>query len=244
MAPRVRTALTSSRAKAQRGGMTIVMALVLLAIMSLAAFSLSRNAIRELATTGHLIQGDKASEASDAGLDWFIVWSHPDNMTLAYTSAGAVGNQTLAKAMNDLKSPNWHDALSADGLLASTSTSRNWDMAALVTSQESQTATNDMVFDNTNAAAVLQATNSGGSPVVQRFDLQVRFLGFQAGTLTGGGGGASGGTSQAALGTQDTLWQVVSTGFAAVPIGGGNYLRYQQRRELIGSQALAQAQAK
>jgi hypothetical protein len=231
-----------SPAARQRGGMTIVMALVLLAIMSLAAFSLSRNAIRELSTTGHLIQGDKAAEASDAGLDWFIVWSHPDNMTLAYATPGAVGNQSLAKAMNDLKAPNWYDALQADGLLANSA--RTWDMAALVTSQETQTASNDMVFDNTNSAAVFQATNSGGSPVVQRFDLQVRFLGFQPGTLTGGGGGASGGTSQAALSTQDTLWQVVSTGFAAVPIGGGNYLRYQQRRELIGSQALSQAQAK
>lgn len=240
MAPILRT---HRNPHAQLGGMTIVMALVLLAIMSLAAFSLSRNAIRELSTTGHLIQGDKASEASDAGLDWFIVWSHPDNMTLAYASPGAVGNLALAKAMNDIKSPNWWSALNADGLLASTSTSRNWDMAALVTSQESQTASNDMTFDNTNAATVMQATNSGGSPVVQRFDLQVRFLGFKTGTGTSGSGGASGGTNQAALGSQDTLWQIVSTGYAAVPIGNGNYLRYQQRREMIGSQALSQAQA-
>lgn len=223
--------------------MTIVMALVLLAIMSLAAFSLSRNAIRELSTTGHMIQGDKASEASDAGLDWFMVWSHPDNMTTAFASTGSVGNLELARAMNDLKSPDWHTALNTDGLLASTATSRNWDMAALVTSQESQMSSNDMVFDNTNTAAVLQATNSGGSPVVQRFDLLVRFLGFQPIVLTGGGGGAAGGTSQVAQGSQDTLWQIVSTGYAAVPIGNANYIRYQQRRELIGSQALAQAQA-
>jgi hypothetical protein len=230
-----------SRRSREQGGMTILVALVLLVVMSLAAFSLSRNSIRELTTTGHIIQGDKASEASDAGLDWFMVWSHPDNMTAAFATPGAIGNLKLAQAMNDLKDPNWHSALDADGLLASTAAARNWDMAALITSQESQVASNDMVFDNTDKNAVLQAKNSGGSPVIQRFDLQIRFLGFQPIALTGGGGGASGGTNQASLSTQDTLWQVISTGYAAVPIGGGDYIRYQQRRELIGSQALAQA---
>jgi len=241
MEPHTITSPQAHDKHAEWGGMTIIMALVLLVVMSLAAFSLSRNSIRELATTGHIIQGDKAAEAGDAGLDWFIVWSHPDNMVSAFANSSALGNIKLAKAMNDLKSPNWYTALSNDGLLANSS--KTWDMAALISSDESQIASNDMVFDNTNQAAVLQAKNSAGSPVVQRFDLQVRFLGLQTNVLNSGSGGASGGTNQAAQGTQDTLWQVISTGYAAVPIGSGNYLRYQQRRELIGSQALAQAQA-
>lgn len=221
----------------ERGGMTIVMALILLVVMSLAAFSLSRNAIRELATTGHMIQGDKAAEASDAGLDWFIVWSHPDNMVSANANASAVGNVKLAKAMDDLKKLNsWYTALSNDGLLANAS--RTWDRAALITSAESEMSTNDMVFDNTTVAAVYQAKNANKSPVIQRFDLQVRYLGPKDGP------GASGGTDPQALGSKDLLWQVVSTGYASVPIGSGNYIRYQQRREVIGSQALAQAQAK
>lgn len=240
LTPSVSSALSRPR---EQGGITILVALVLLVVMSLASFSLSRNTIRELATTGHVIQGDKAAEASDAGLDWFMVWSHPDNMTAAVAYPSAVGNLQLAKAMNDLRRPDWYTALSNDGLLASSAASRAWDMAALVTSQETQGATNDMVFDNTDVAAVLQAKNNGGSPVIQRFDLQVRFLGFQPIVLTGGGGGASAGTNQSAMATQDTLWQVISTGVAAVPIGNNNYLRYQQRRELIGSQALSQAQA-
>ncbi len=228
-----------SRRSRERGGMTIMVALVLLVVMSLAAFSLSRNTIRELATTGHVIQGDKASEASDAGLDWFMVWSHPDNMIAAYATPGAVGNYELAKAMNGLKDTNWYVALNNDGLLADPS--RTWDMAALIKSKETDMASNEMVFDNTDDTAVLQAKNTGGNKIVQRFDLQVRFLGFQPIALTGGGGGASGGTSQSSLSTQDTLWQVISTGYAAIPIGGNDYIRYQQRRELIGSQALAQS---
>ena len=232
----------SPRSRAsERGGITIIIALVLIILMSLAAFSLSRNSIREMATTGSVIQGDKASTASDAGLDWFVVWSHPANVALALTDPGAIGNNTLAKAITDIKQPDWHTALSNDGLLASTAASRNWDMAALVKSQESQMAANEMVFNNSANATVLQSTNNNGNPVVQKFDLQIRFLGFQPIFLTGGGGNASGGTNQSANGSQDTAWQVISTGNAAVPLGNGNYLRYQQRREMLGTQALSQS---
>lgn len=225
----------------ERGGITIIIALVLIVLMSLAAFSLSRNSIREMASAGSIIQGDKASAAADAGLDWFVVWSHPDNVSLALTNTGAIGNNALAKAITDIKSPNWYTALSNDNLLASTASNRAWDMAALVKSQETQMASNDMVFDNTANATVLQSTNNTGNPVVQSFNLQIRFLGFQPVTLTGGGGNASGGTNPNANGSQDIAWQVVSTGNAAVPIGGGNYIRYQQRREMIGTQSLSQS---
>lgn len=226
----------------ERGGITIIVALVLIMLMGLAAFGMARNSIRELASSGSVIQGSKASGAADAGLDWYITWSHPDNVSLALGNAGAVGNYALAIALNDIKRPNgaWRTTLLADGLLASSAPSRVWDMAALVKSDESQIAANEMVFDNTNQSAVLQATNSGGSPVVQSFNLQVRFLGFAPVFLTGGGGNASGGTSQIANATQDTVWQIISTGNAAIPIGGGNYIRYQQGREMIGTQALAQ----
>ena len=210
----------------QQGGMTIVMALILLVVMSLAAFSLSRNAIRELTTSGHLIQGDKASESADAGLDWYLVWSLPANTSLAYSTTTSLGNNLLAKALTDLTALDWHTRLANDGLLLNTSSSMNWDRAALVTSQESQTADNQMVFDNTSTSAVYQAKNSGGSPVVQRFDLQIRWLGKDDLTLTGTASGSNGGGT-------NYLWQVISTGYAAVPMGGGNYLRYQQRRELI-----------
>ncbi|HEU4951869.1 MAG TPA: pilus assembly PilX N-terminal domain-containing protein [Holophagaceae bacterium] len=232
--------LTDPR-RSERGGITIVIALVLIVLMSLAAFSLSRNAIRDLATSGSVIQGDKASSAADAGLDWFVVWSHPDNVSLAIGNSGATGNYNLARAITDLKSPDWYTRLTNDGLIASTDSSRSWDMAALVKSDESQMAANDMVFDNTTASAVLQAKNSSGDPVVQRFDLQIRFLGFQPTVLTGGGGNAAGGTNPNANASQDTAWQVISTGNAAIPMGGGNYLRYQQRREIIGTQALSQS---
>ena len=231
----------SSPRAAQQGGITIIVALVLIVVMSLAAFSLSRNSIREMATAGNVIQGTKASAAADAGLDWFVVWSHPDNVAQALGSPGSVGNYKLAQAITDIKKPDWYTALSNDNLLASTASNRTWDMAALVSSQESQVASNDMVFDNTSNTTVLQSKNNSGNPIIQRFDLQVRFLGFQPITLTGGGGNASGGTNPNAVASQDTTWQVISTGNAAVPLGGGNYMRFQQRREMVGTQSLSQS---
>ena len=231
------TSRTTPFSNPQRGGITIVVALVLIVLMSLAAFSMSRNSIRELATSGSILQGGKATEAANAGLDWYVVWSQPDNAQAALSSSTATGNQNLAKAMRDLTTygANWYGALSSDSLLASTSSSRNWDMAAAITSNESQTATNDMVFDNTAAGVVKQAGNNNGNPVVQRFDLFVRYLGVVQSSVSSTGNAASGGTAAGSSSPGERYYQVVSTGNAAVPVGNGSYLRYQQRREMITS---------
>lgn len=227
----------------ERGGITIVIALVLIVLMSLAAFSLSRNSIRQLASSGSILQGGKASEASDAGLDWFVVWTSKENRELAYYSGSPSANKSLATAFYDLTknldasgvNPAWYQNLSNDGLLASTDPARAWDMAFAIRSDESQSATSDMVFNN-NATGVLQAGNSTGNPVVQRFDVVARYLGgtgsnSQTSTTTSGAGG----TNANAPGFGDLLFQVQSTGNAAVPIGNGNYLRFQQRRESVTS---------
>ena len=232
-----------SSPESQRGGITIVIALVLIVLMSLAAFSLSRNSIREMASAGSILQGGKASEAADAGLDWFVVWGQKDNRDFAYDSGGSTPNNSLATALHDITTnldlstgvPAWWTQLSGHGLLASTDTARQWDMAAAIRSNESQTSSSDLVFNNT-AAGVQQATNSGGNPIIQRFDLTVRYLGASATssqTSTTTTSSAAGGTSVGNKALGDLLFQVQSLGNAAVPIGNGNYLRYQQRREMI-----------
>ena len=227
--------LPTSR-ESERGGVTIIVALVLVVLMSLAAFSLSRNAIRQLASSGSILQGGKASEASDAGLDWYLVWAGADNQTAALASGTASGNKNLAQALYDMTHypTDWYTHLSNDGLLASTDSTRTWDMAASITSSESDAATSDLVFDNT-AGTVLQSTNSAGNPVVQSFDLTVRYLGTIQPALTSNQSGASGGTNASQNTVGELYYQVSSLGKAAVPLGGGNYLRYQQRREMITS---------
>lgn len=233
----MKTSRPSLFSNPQRGGITIIVALVLIMLMSLAAFSLSRNSLRELATSGSILQGGKATEAANAGLDWYVIWSQPDNAQAALAGSGSTGNQNLAKAMKDLTTngANWYGALSSDGLLASTSSARTWDMAAAITSNESQTATSDMVFDNTAAGVVKQAGNNNGNPVVQRFDLLVRYLGVVQSSISSTGNAASGGTAAGSSSPGERYYQVVSTGNAAIPIGNGSYLRYQQRREMITS---------
>lgn len=71
----------------QRGGLTIVMALVLVGVLGAATFSLSRNAIRELSMAGTIIQGNKAGAAADAGLDWVIIWGQGANKQADFVAA-------------------------------------------------------------------------------------------------------------------------------------------------------------
>jgi len=82
----------SSRTE-QQGGLTIVMALVLVGVMGAATFSLSRNAIRELSMAGTIIQGNKAAAAADAGLDWTITWGQGGVKFSDFTAASPAASQ-------------------------------------------------------------------------------------------------------------------------------------------------------
>lgn len=62
----------------QTGGITILVALVLLSIMTVAAMSMSQNTLRELAITGNESTGRKAAESADSALDWVLIWSNPN----------------------------------------------------------------------------------------------------------------------------------------------------------------------
>lgn len=64
--------------RSEAGGITIILSLILLSIMTVAAISVNRTSLRELAITGNESTGRKASESADSGLDWVITWSNPD----------------------------------------------------------------------------------------------------------------------------------------------------------------------
>jgi hypothetical protein len=59
----------------ERGGVAILLAFGLLALMAAAAFATGNNVIRELALGGEAVQGARAASAADAGLDWFLAWA-------------------------------------------------------------------------------------------------------------------------------------------------------------------------
>lgn len=216
----------------ERGGIPIILALILLSIMSAGALSMASSSIRELSITGSVSQGAKAAEAADAGLDWFIVWAHPFNAEPKLGGTGAAG--LLSSALNGLKTTDFQAYSYPSGV---TFIGNESDRSVRITSSEADYATNGMVFDNT--AALMSQNQASGNRVIQKFDLVVRFLGFQPVALTGGGGQAAGGTNPNALSSQDLLWHISSTGVASVDTGGG-YIPFRQRRDMIGIQSLSQ----
>jgi len=197
----------------------------LLVLATVLAFGLSKNALRELAVTGTVWQAAKASEAAEAGTDWFMLWSNKDNW------ANATGNKrdTLVQALQQLNATDtWR---TSTYLLdqSITSTADRWDRAVQVTSSETDTDS-DMVFAN-SGTGYKQSTQ-----VKQSFDLMFRYLGHPLeSTVSSTAGNPSGGTT-AAKGTSLNLYQLQSTGKASVDTGG-SYMRYQARREVYSTVA-------
>lgn len=211
--------------RSEAGGITTLLALVLVVVMGAAAFGLSRDSLRELAIAGSVSQGAKAENAADSGMDWFITWAHPDNVTAFTGAAGAEG--ALAQSLLWLKRTDW--ASYSYGSLGATLASSSWDRAVTL---NADAIAGNMVFDTTGA--VVQQSAAKGNAIVQKFDLELRFLGQRS---TGGTGDPSGGTDPKAKGTMDLLWQVTSSGRAEV---SGTGVTFVQRREAIGVQSLSQ----
>lgn len=227
----------TTRMQRQRGGVAILVALVLLVVMSVAAFGLSRSTLRELFSVGTVVQGTKAAEAAEAGIDWFITWSEGNNQVAAIGSKG--GNALLSQSMVNISDTGWSaNAYPAGVTKHWTTTGMEWDRAFTITSAlpSSGSDANEMVFDTTKS--VVKQTEAAGNSVIQKFDVSVRFLGFMPTSLTTGGGNPSGGTALGSQSQQDLLWQVVSTGTANIK---GASLAFTQRREAIVQASLGQS---
>jgi len=209
--------------KAELGGITIIVALILLAVMTVGAFSLSRNTLRDATTSGYSLQGIKAAEAGDAGLDWFLVWGHPDNEPAATSTA----RQALVESMALMQVKN----------SPPTYPGRPWDVAKDFISTDADTA-DDMAFDTSGAK--IKQNASGGNATRQRFDLFVRFLGeaeYGASGASESGDPAKGKANKS--GASDLRWQARSTGIASVDSGT---LVYRSVREMVSLQSRRQIQ--
>jgi hypothetical protein len=58
----------------QQGGVTIMVTLMLLVLLTVAALSMSKNSFKEISTTGFLRQGAMARNVADSGIQWGIYW--------------------------------------------------------------------------------------------------------------------------------------------------------------------------
>jgi len=72
------------------GGITILVVLMLLILLTISAVGLSKNAIRESIIAGTARQGMVVRNLADAGLEWTVFWLDDSNVAATSTGAGAL----------------------------------------------------------------------------------------------------------------------------------------------------------
>ena len=83
----------------QQGAITIVVVLMLLVLLMVAAFGMSRDALRELGISGTSRQGAEVFNESDTGINWSVFWMYPPNQQLSTAQAGG---QALSGLMDHM----------------------------------------------------------------------------------------------------------------------------------------------
>ena len=77
----------------QTGGITIMVALMMLVLLTLAAVGMSRNSFREVVSSGFNRQGAMTREVADSGLEWTMYWIALNNSPNATGSAISLNNE-------------------------------------------------------------------------------------------------------------------------------------------------------
>ncbi|GLH73999.1 hypothetical protein GETHLI_25010 [Geothrix limicola] len=85
----------------QAGGVTIIVALMLLVLLTVAAVAMSRNSLREIVTSGFTRQGAMARNVADSGIEWSVYWITSNNSAVATGTAAKVGAEQLALLRDD-----------------------------------------------------------------------------------------------------------------------------------------------
>lgn len=114
----------------EAGGITIVVALMLLVLLTVSAVAMSRNSLREIVTSGFNRQGAMARSTADAGIEWAVYWIFADNGALAGTLPGhesavrftslqtaLLQDSTLAGVAKDITDPTGGTAYTPGGAL-------------------------------------------------------------------------------------------------------------------------------
>lgn len=83
----------------EEGAITIIVVLMLLVLLMVAAFGMSRDALRELKITGSSRQGAEVFNEADTGINWSVFWMYSGNQGLGSASAGA---KAFGTAMQNL----------------------------------------------------------------------------------------------------------------------------------------------
>lgn len=85
----------------QTGGVTILVSLMLLVLLTIAAVGMSRNSFREIVTSAFSRQGAMARNTADSGIEWSIHWIESENGKLATGSAAFLTTRKTALLVDD-----------------------------------------------------------------------------------------------------------------------------------------------
>lgn len=72
-----------NRNRSEAGGITILVAMMLLVLLTIAAVGMSRNSFREIVTSGFTRQGAMARNVADSGVEWAVQWIELENSNVA-----------------------------------------------------------------------------------------------------------------------------------------------------------------
>ena len=82
----------------ETGGITILVVLMLLVLLTLSSLGLSRNAFRSAIVAGTIRQVAQAENVADAGLEWAVYWVAPDPNTPGVKPAASGSALALQQA--------------------------------------------------------------------------------------------------------------------------------------------------
>ena len=202
----------------ERGGITILLALVLLTLLGSMVFGLGRDSLREIAITGNESLGRKAAEAADSGIDWTIMWGLGNGATTDQTAVrNVIDTLSLAIADPSLRTTGPDGTLNTQG----SGYMSNSGTGILRGYVYPSSTTSDLSLSNTGYTQ--------SSVVQQAMEVEVRYLGpyplantgaLTASKVTGGGN----------TGAQRYFFLIRSTGRANVVTTGQSFLA---RRDAI-----------
>jgi hypothetical protein len=82
--------------RAEAGGITILVVLSLLTLLTVAAMGMSRNSLRDMMIVGTSRQAANVRQAADAGLDFAVLWANPTNVP---SETAALDYQSVARTL-------------------------------------------------------------------------------------------------------------------------------------------------
>jgi len=83
----------------ERGGITILVALLLLVLLTISAMAMSKNSLREVIISGTSRQGSEVRNIADTGLDWSICWIADSSRAAPPSGSDAEALRTLTTSL-------------------------------------------------------------------------------------------------------------------------------------------------